>query len=400
MSFRPGYNTLNVLTQPDASGNNPLYLNGDWYIGDVKVNATAEQLNNLGSNLTVANKTGGTLTKGTLVYISGYNTSLDAPTVAKADADSANTQATHVVSADILNDVTGVVVGSTTITGIDTSSYSAVGSFVYESTTAGESTPTAPTAVDDDRRVVGVVKVKDASVGSIYYFPALGGLELAAPYLNNQTPGTVVASGAVIVDSNKDIADFRNLSGTNLKAGKDAVAGSVTIFPTTTAKGKTVMTSADNSGNTQTTINVAAQAGAVTYTVPDAAASGAFAILATAQSAVIGSTQAEIDLQCDVSAQTETIAAAGAISVVKRISKLALVGAGAVTLAAPDASMFGMVKHISMTADNGDVTLALTNVQGQSSGTTATFNDVGDTLVLVGGLTKWTVTGEAGISLS
>lgn len=114
----------------------------------------------------------------------------------------------------------------------------------------------------------------------------------------------------------------------------------------------------------------------------------------------VSSTAAEIDLQCDLSAQLETVAAAGAISVTKRNTNLALVGAGAVTLAAPDASMRGQVKTIIMTADNGDVTLALTNVAGQSSGTTATFNDVSDALMLVGGITKWHVVGESGITLS
>lgn len=98
---------------------------------------------------------------------------------------------------------------------------------------------------------------------------------------------------------------------------------------------------------------------------------------------------------------TETIAAAGAISNVVDVTKLALAGAGAVTLAAPGTSMIGRVKTIEMTVDNGDVTLALTNVQGQSSGTTATFNDVGDSLTLVGANnSKWTVLKEFGVGLA
>lgn len=97
----------------------------------------------------------------------------------------------------------------------------------------------------------------------------------------------------------------------------------------------------------------------------------------------------------------ETIAAAGALSVVTPVSKLALSGAGAVTLAAPSANMLGKTKLIQMTTDNGDVTLALTNVVGQSSGTTATFNDAGDALVLIGGASgKWIVQKEYGISLA
>jgi hypothetical protein len=122
--------------------------------------------------------------------------------------------------------------------------------------------------------------------------------------------------------------------------------------------------------------------------------------LGTGAGTAVGATAAEINIAADASAQTETVAAAGAISVTKRITKLALVGAGAVTLAAPDATMLGLVKIIEMTADNGDVTLALTNVDGQSSGTGATFGDVGDALVLVGGVSKWHVIGEAGVALA
>ena len=113
----------------------------------------------------------------------------------------------------------------------------------------------------------------------------------------------------------------------------------------------------------------------------------------------ITATGTEIN-KLDLSAQTETILAAGAISVTGKISNLALVGAGAVTLAAPDATMLGVVKVIEMTVDNGDVTLALTNVQGGSAATTATFDAVGEQLVLVGGSAKWTVIGEGGVTLS
>jgi hypothetical protein len=102
----------------------------------------------------------------------------------------------------------------------------------------------------------------------------------------------------------------------------------------------------------------------------------------------------------DVSAQVQTLAAAGAVSTTLLNTKLALVGAGAVTLAAPDASVYGRVKTIEMTVDNGDVTLALTNVQGGSAGATATFGAVNDCLVLVAGTSKWHVIGESGVVLS
>jgi hypothetical protein len=114
-----------------------------------------------------------------------------------------------------------------------------------------------------------------------------------------------------------------------------------------------------------------------------------YGVLKDPAGTTLGATAAEINLAADVSAQTETLTADGAISVVKRFTKLADTGTGAYTLAAPDASMVGAVKVIEMTTDNGDCTLALTNVTGHTT-ETATFNDVGDNLVLVGGAAgKW-----------
>lgn len=102
----------------------------------------------------------------------------------------------------------------------------------------------------------------------------------------------------------------------------------------------------------------------------------------------------------NLASQTEVILATGSISNVKKVTNLATSTAATVTLAAPDASIIGQVKIIQMTADNGDVVLALTNVQGQTSGITATFNTVDDTLVLVAGKNKWNVIAEIGIALS
>lgn len=120
----------------------------------------------------------------------------------------------------------------------------------------------------------------------------------------------------------------------------------------------------------------------------------------TAAQLAFSSTAAEIDLQCDVSAQTETIDAAGTVSATKRITKIAGTGAGAVTLAAPDASMLGVIKIIEMTAANGAITLALTNVDSGSAATTASFDAVGEALTMVGGVSKWHIIDEVGVTLS
>jgi hypothetical protein len=64
-------------------------------------------------------------------------------------------------------------------------------------------------------------------------------------------------------------------SGT-LSVGLDATAGTLELYPTTTNQGTTTITMTDNTGDTVTNVNFAAQAGARTYTVPDAGASAAF----------------------------------------------------------------------------------------------------------------------------
>jgi hypothetical protein len=134
------------------------------------------------------------------------------------------------------------------------------------------------------------------------------------------------------------------------------------------------------------------------------AAGGAILIAANAaaQLALMTvATKAEIETRCDDSAMEQTITAAGALSTTVAVSKLAVVSGGAVTLAAPTKP--GMQKIIKMTTDDGDVTLALTNVVGGTQSSTATFGAVGDTLVLMSDVAsggKWMVIKEIGVVLT
>jgi hypothetical protein len=108
-----------------------------------------------------------------------------------------------------------------------------------------------------------------------------------------------------------------------------------------------------------------------------------------------------IDATFDTSAQVETILVAGAISLTKRVTKLsAASGAYAVTLAAPSTAMIGQTKVIDMTVAGNAITLALTNVVGGTASTTASFDAVNESLVLVAGTNKWIVVGQAGVTLS
>jgi len=102
-------------------------------------------------------------------------------------------------------------------------------------------------------------------------------------YVDTVSAGTVKASKAVVVDSSKDIGDFRNLDAVNIDAGVSGTAGTVDVFPSTASKGKLAITAADSAGDTTTTLVNASQAGARTYTIPDAGASASFVMTAGAQ---------------------------------------------------------------------------------------------------------------------
>ena len=115
----------------------------------------------------------------------------------------------------------------------------------------------------------------------------------------------------------------------------------------------------------------------------------------------VTATAAELNL-LDLSGQTETITEAGAVSVTKRVTKITeSVGTYAITLDVPNAAMLGQVKIIEMTAnDSAAVTMALTNVEGGSQAASASFDAVGETLVLVAGASKWIVLKEVVVTLS
>lgn len=116
---------------------------------------------------------------------------------------------------------------------------------------------------------------------------------------------------------------------------------------------------------------------------------------------VFNGTQANQYFQTRVPA-SESITAAGALSVTTQVSSLVGPAAStyAVTLAAPASS--GILKMITMASTTGSntVTLALTNVVGQSSGTSCAFDAAGDTLLLFSNATKWVVFKEYNVTLS
>jgi len=273
--------------------------------------------------------------------------------------------------------------------------------------------------------------------------------------------GDATITNAGVVTVTKSTGDFQ-VAGGDLDAGSSGVAGTVDIFPSTAARGKLSIRVGDQTGDTTVIQSFLEMGQATTIAYSDPGEASAYVAMSTAALSLaemdvlqgatagtqvaskaviadanvntgvakitalhigasgaetqvtadaaelnildgVGATAAEINFSSDVSAQTETVTAAGAVSVLLKNTNLELVGAGAVTLAAPNSIMTGQIKTIRMTVDNGDVTMALTevlNVAGASAGTTLTFDAVGDTAILVACGAKWTVIGVSGAAIT
>lgn len=177
--------------------------------------------------------------------------------------------------------------------------------------------------------------------------------------------------------------------------------------PTTQTGGLAIKATA-NAGNTDITITNDSHGQATTVTIPDSGLATSYvgqstAALTVAEMDILdGATVTTTELnRLDDSAEVESVAAAGAASVTKFITNLNVASGGAVTLAACPATMIGKIKTIRMATDDGDVTIALTEIQGGTAATTATFDDVSEELILIGSAGgKWTVVKEFGVTLS
>jgi hypothetical protein len=154
-------------------------------------------------HIKVANKTGGTLVAGTLVSFDGYDTTLAAVTVVKADARPSRL-CDVVLSESILTDHVGIAYTAGVVGGLVADV--AVGTKVYLSATAGEFAFAAPNTAGDAVQVVGVVTVRHATAGSILFFPgaaAPGSIEDAYVLPATGIPATDLEDGAGLLQMEK-----------------------------------------------------------------------------------------------------------------------------------------------------------------------------------------------------
>lgn len=208
--------------------------------------------------------------------------------------------------------------------------------------------------------------------------------------IDGSLAGTAVASKALVLGATKNV-DTLVIADGGLYLG----AGAGTSVTATAAELNLIDTSIAGTSVASKALVLGANKNVDVFVVAD----GGF-YLGSGAGTAVGATAAELNLN-DISAHTETIAEGGVVSVTKRVTKLTQTTTGAITLAAPSATMLGEVKVITQVDGGTDaVTLSLANVLGGSAATTASFNATNETLTLVAGVTKWFVIGEAGVTLS
>ena len=118
-------------------------------------------------HIKIRNESGSTMTKGQLVYISGYSVGEDVPLVTLADASASSTMPmlAMINDANILNNATGHATMSGRVFNIDTSAFS-VGDTAYVSVTAG-ALSTRPSGTSDKVQAIGIILRSHASSGVI-----------------------------------------------------------------------------------------------------------------------------------------------------------------------------------------------------------------------------------------
>lgn len=120
-----------------------------------------------GAHIRAVNTTAGTLTKGTLVSVAGYDTDDAAAQMFLANR-STGAWATHVLSEDTAAGAVGIVYAVGVVTGLDTSAATDVGYGVYLGL-AGAFEWAGPSQAGEISQWVGAVTVKDALAGAIWF---------------------------------------------------------------------------------------------------------------------------------------------------------------------------------------------------------------------------------------
>jgi hypothetical protein len=203
---------VNTGTNTDKFVSPYTFTNADKWNDYLLVNGTAESSKK--EIIEVINKTGSTLTKGTIIYIKSTSSSANYPEVLKASATTEATSSKTIgaIYEDILNDAIGFVVTSGEVSNLDTSIYSN-GTKLWLSTTDGEVTSTPP--VQPNHAVfIGHVTRSQSTNGRILY-AIQNGYELNELHDVLINPLTLANNNLLVYNSSTGLWINKNISDVN-----------------------------------------------------------------------------------------------------------------------------------------------------------------------------------------
>ena len=175
----------------------------------------------------VRNTTGATLTKGTVVYISGATGQIPTVTKALASGDTTSAQTLGVMSADLANNTNGYVTIIGLVTDIDTSAYTDGAQLYLSPTTAGTYTTTKPYA-PNHLVYVAIVEYAHPTHGKLFV-KVQNGYELDE--LHNVSAQSPSNGQTIIYNASTSLWEKANLTaGTGVSVTNGA--GSITIANT------------------------------------------------------------------------------------------------------------------------------------------------------------------------
>jgi hypothetical protein len=198
------------------------------------------------THVQVRNSSGSTITKGSPVYISGFDVGTTSPEISLADSSVAGTMpCVGLVSADITNNSTGLVIASGQLTDLNTSTYT-IGDTLYVSETTGTLTATKPTGTALIQNIAIVERVHSSN----------GVVHISAINRTNDLPN--IPDGKIWIGNASAVPTGVTLSGdvTVTNAGVTTV-GTLNQNTTGTASNVTGTVAVANGGTGSTTASAA-----------------------------------------------------------------------------------------------------------------------------------------------
>lgn len=172
----------------------------------------------------VRNTTGATLTKGTVVYVSGATGQISTVTKALASGDATSAQTLGVISANIANNTNGYVTIIGLVSDIDTSAYTDGAQLYLSPTVAGALTNVKPYA-PDHLVYVAIVEYAHPTHGKLF-IRVQNGYELEE--LHNVAAQSPSDGQTIVYNSTTDLWEKSNSPRLNPRSASAATATSLT----------------------------------------------------------------------------------------------------------------------------------------------------------------------------